>query len=586
MTVTAIPFAIAPLPAMESTPERAQTFATNLRAVTAGVKDVQGWAVTLAAPEWSGDTAETHDHLATRYAARLDLAEAALEKGVAAAEVFETRLLELQAERRRLEKRRKRLNADIAALEVDAAADADGSRDEELRKRAQALTERAESLLDAIDSWTTSYDTAEIDFIDALRGVDTVAEARQAAHAPDRPNPDALAARMRKLADDPVALAAWWRRLSVAQRQALTTEHPGLVGNADGLPVADRDDANRAAVYRDIDHLTRRERDGQLTDAERDRLDNARTVRSQLDDYREHVDPATGREITHVVVYKPGAFGGDGGIAVSFGDPDTADHVSVNVPGLTTELSSLAGNLDKTHALHEAALGEGRGSVATIYWGDYDAPSGNPLNPWEVGDVGGVAFTGKAEAGGERFGDFVDGLRGSDTGAPAHVTAIGHSYGSTTLGHALADGLAVDDAVLLGSPGVPAATADALTEADVWIGSKDNDPVTLLGDGERGGLGALGQDPAEDDFGGRRFQTGDGSQRVEDLLDNHTSYFTGDSLDNLGHIVTDGDGHVSEQPHRGDAGGEYLTLTELLTVSSAKSGGEWLWDTIEDRVRR
>jgi hypothetical protein len=422
--------------------------------------------------------------------------------------------------------------------------------------------------------------------------VDSVGEGRRAAEDPGRPDVPALTRQLNGLKDDPVALAAWWRGLSRAQRQAIGTEHPHLVGNANGLPSRDRDEANRAALGRDIDYLTQRQEDGQLTDGEEKVLANARDVRDAMREYRDYIDPATGRELAHLLVYKPDIHSGDGAVAISFGDPDTADHVSVNVPGLTSETSSTLNNLEKTLALHEQAALEGKGSVASVYWLDYDAPSGNPLNPLDPGgvvDFGGVAFNEKADEGGERFSDFIDGLRASDQGDPAHLTAIGHSYGSTAVGHALQDGLPVDDAILIGSPGQPEPSAAELTDADVWIGSKDYDPVSLLGEGDRGGIGALGHDPVDVDFGGTRFATGDGSLKVQDLLDNHTSYFKGESLDNMALIVTDSDG-VTEQPHRGEDGGDYRTLDELLAdatgesvadgvgevVDGVKDAGEWL----------
>ncbi|WP_435771884.1 alpha/beta hydrolase [Nocardioides sp. SYSU DS0651] len=585
MTVIAVPAHIPAFQRMESTPARARTFATNLRAVTVGVKDVQGWAGGIAAPDWEGDTAQSHDHAATRFARRLDSAEAALDRAVTAADRFEERLTRLLAQRTPIETERKAVNADAEVLRGDIEAARGGDVTEEqlaaLERRGERLTARATAVTDDITDWVTRYHDAEADFIAALARVDSVSEGRDAAADPGRVDVDALADQLRRHRDDPAALNDWWLGLSRAQRQALTTEHPHLVGNADGIPVRDRDEANRAALYSDIDHLTQREQDGQLTAAERSVLENARHVREALDDYRNAVDPATGRELAHVVVYQPGLHSGDGGVAISFGDPDTADHVSVNVPGLTSETSSTSGNLESTYALHEAALREGNGSVASIYWLDYDAPSGdllNPFAPFEKVDFGGVALPLKADAGGERFGDFIDGLRASDEGARAHLTAIGHSYGSTTVGHALQDGLAVDDAIVIGSPGQPVATADALTDADVWVGSRDHDPVTLLGFGDRGGIGALGHDPADDDFGGRRFETGDGSLRVEDLIDNHTSYFEGESLDNMAHIVADRDDRVTDQPARGEPGGHYLTLDELIAVSSGASAGEFVWD--------
>lgn len=589
MSTVQVPAYVPAFRTMESTPSRALTFATNLRAVTVGVKDVQDWAEGLSAPDWEGDTGEAHDHAATRFAIRLDTVEAALDKVVTAADRFEARLTILHSRREPLNTDRTTLNADAAALRTDVetatSSGADPATWEVLQDRGEKLTTRATQVRDDIVTWVAAYDDAEADFIAALTGVDTVEEGEVAAADPGRVDVDPLTDRFNRLSSDPVALGLWWRTLSRAQKQAVMTEHPHMVGNAGGIPARDRDEANRAAIHSDIDHLGERRDDGQLTGAEKDVLANAEHIREAIGEYSNNLDPATGREITHVLVYQPGIHSGDGGVAISFGDPDKADHVSVTIPGLTNETSSTSGNLATLHELHLAALDEGNGSVASLLWLDYDAPSGNPLKPWELTDLGGVALTGKADVGGERLGDFIDGIRASDDGEQAHLTAIGHSYGSTTLGHGLEDGLDVDDAILIGSPGQPVATAEALTDADVWTGSKDNDPVTLLGTGERGGLGALGHDPADDDFGGHRFATGDGELRVESLLDNHTSYFTGESLDNIAHIVTDSDAEVTHQPHRGDEGGGYLTLDELVVAATGASVldlgtdvGDWLID--------
>ncbi len=588
MSAIAVP---APVPAfqeMASTPARALTLATDLRAATVGVKDVQDRTAGLAAPGWEGDAGDAHDHAATRFARRLDSAEAALDGAVTAADVFEERLSRLHAERGALDGERKEVNRETAALTQEAEATTDESAVPALRRRAEQLMTRAARLLAAIDAWVTRYERAESDFIASLLGVDSLAEGEQAAADPARVDVEALGAAFELRRDDPIALAAWWARLSRAQRQALTTEHPHEVGNAAGVPVRDRDEANRAALESDLDRLREREEDGQLARGEEAALENAQHVRDALRSFRHSVDPATGRELTHLIVLKPAIHSGDGGVAVSLGDPDTADHVAVNVPGLTSESSSTMGNLESARAIRDAATSDANGSVASIFWLDYDAPSGNPIDPLDpLGqlDFGGVALTGKADEGGERLGDFIDGLRASDRGEAAHVTAIGHSYGSTTLGHALQDGLVVDDAILIGSPGQPESTAADLTAADVWVGSKDHDPVSLLGSGDRGGIGALGHDPADVDFGGTRFETGDGSLRVQDLLGNHSSYYSGESLDNMAHIVSEA-GVVTEQPRRGEDGGGHLTLDELVVAATGASAGdliggvgELLWET-------
>ena len=98
---------------------------------------------------------------------------------------------------------------------------------------------------------------------------------------------------------------------------------------------------------------------------------------------------------------------------------------------------------------------------AVAAWIGYDAP----------GDLGGVVGEDLAHRkGGGLLADDVDGLRAGRDGPPAHVTVVGHSYGSTTVGHAAHDHhLAVDDIVLVGSPGVGGGNHHA---TDLGVGSR------------------------------------------------------------------------------------------------------------------
>ncbi len=138
----------------------------------------------------------------------------------------------------------------------------------------------------------------------------------------------------------------------------------------------------------------------------------------------------------------------------------------------------------------------------------------------------------------------LDAIRDDDP----HVTVVGHSYGSTTTGHGAADeGLSgVDDIVLIGSPGAGDDNrADDLGvgEDHVWVGTNSSDPVSYLGDeGYVGGIGTLGHDPADRDFGGTRFQAED-TERFDGYnysIDQHTSYYeqSSESLSNISQIIT------------------------------------------------
>ena len=576
---------------LTSTPTRAATFANNLRAVTVQVKDVQEWAQAQGVPAgWQGDAREAADHTTTRFARRVDISEAALDRAVVATDRFEDRLARLTARRTRLQARRTTLNDEIDQLRTAIRDNVPtGATIAAWSATAADLRARASALVPDITSWNTDAADAEADYVRALRGVDEISEGRRAASDPARPDPDALTRGLRGRLDDPAALAAWWRTLSRAQKQALLTEHPHLVGNAGGVPAGDRDEANRAALYSDIDRLTRQEADGEITDEERAILANAEVIRAELNKHLDNLDPATGEHLLHLLGYRPGAFAGDGGVVISFGDPDRAAHVSVNVPGMTSEISSLPGNLDDTEALYESALRQSDGTVASVFWLDYDAPSGNPFaSVDDLLDLGSVVSPDAADAGGERLSSFIDGLRASDQGEQAHLTTIGHSYGSTTLGHALQDGLPVDDAVLIGSPGVPEHSAADLTTADVWVGAMDNDPVTLLGADD--GFGTLGGDPAQETFDARRFETGDGSADIRDGIANHTGYFRGHSLDNMGAIVANKDDEVSlvAERDRSSGDGHYETLPEWFVKSAVVGSGNAMLETaqqaIEDRV--
>ena len=166
-----------------------------------------------------------------------------------------------------------------------------------------------------------------------------------------------------------------------------------------------------------------------------------------------------------------------------------------------------------------------------------------------------------AERGGDRLADTIDGLRAGRDGDPAHLTVIGHSYGSTTVGLGAYDhGLGVDDLVFVGSPGVGGDTDHAgdldIDPRHVWAGANSHDLIANLGNhgwvnGETFCGAGLGDDPAEDDFGATRFQA-ESTTRGEGLdpACDDTKYFDHDteSLYNIGQIVN---GHYDDgQPGR------------------------------------
>jgi hypothetical protein len=93
-----------------------------------------------------------------------------------------------------------------------------------------------------------------------------------------------------------------------------------------------------------------------------------------------------------------------------------------------------------------------------------------------------------AEQGGAQLAGFIEGVLAARSTDP-HLTALGHSYGSTTTGYALQQVDGVDDAVLFGSPG--ASTGDF---GDLRIAPGHLGVLEARGDAVAD-LGSFGGDP-------------------------------------------------------------------------------------------
>ncbi|QIK77088.1 alpha/beta hydrolase [Nocardioides piscis] len=341
----------------------------------------------------------------------------------------------------------------------------------------------------------------------------------------------------------PREVATWWEAITEEQREAVTAAYPDVIGSADGLPAGARDDANRILLQDDIVRLGAKQQDGSIDPREAEILANATHAYNALARADDYVDPLTDEPVgAKLWLYRPGLHDGDGKVAISVGDLDTADDVSVFTPGIDTEMADAERYTGLMANLHESARYNGDGSsVATMFWLGYDTPDG----PADLATLG----EGRAHDGGERLAAAIDGLRASRADDPAHLTAIGHSYGSTTTAYAFGEhGARADDVVLIGSPGAgPADHASDLGvgEDHVYVGRNSRDGVAFLGDEGWVGKGpvGLGADPSSEGFGATRFEaedTGRGDHR--DFGESHGSYLEPDSesLYNLGRIV---DGH-------------------------------------------
>jgi hypothetical protein len=204
-------------------------------------------------------------------------------------------------------------------------------------------------------------------------------------------------------------------------------------------------------------------------------------------------------------------------VVLALGDPRTARHVAVVVPGTGADLARLedpadphSGPLGWARALRAAAgggdtaddtAGDTADDTAVVLWIGYRTPRMGSLAA-----LGGAA----AREGAARLARFLVGLRARRPhGRPAHVTLVGHSYGAVVLTTAaprllLGPG---DDLVLLASPGAGARTAAELgTPARVWAGTAATDWVRWVPGVRIGDLGH-GPDPAAPAFGARPLDT-------------------------------------------------------------------------------
>ena len=112
----------------------------------------------------------------------------------------------------------------------------------------------------------------------------------------------------------------------------------------------------------------------------------------------------------------------------------------------------------------------------------------------------------------------------------AHITLIGHSYGSTVTGLALASARA-EDCVALGSPGMGVVHRTELgTGTRLWAGYGETDRIRLIPQVRLGALG-LGRNPLHPELGATTFGTGD--------IPGHCGYYTegSESLLNIARIA-------------------------------------------------
>ena len=297
----------------------------------------------------------------------------------------------------------------------------------------------------------------------------------------------------------PADNATWWRSLSAQQQAQVIREHPDWIGGRDGVSFTDADLANRALLTVDRDRLvTERER------LEADLADNWSGGALTNDDaaLNEIKDKVASIDGIEAMLASPGErqlllldMGHERAqAAIANGNVETADNVAVFVPGMTSNVTDTIKDYDKemSQMQQRAQMESWRAhptqaaTTATITWIGYQTPEWglDLLNPDKS-----VASDAAAQSGAAQLVPFLRGI-GAARDHDAHLTLLGHSYGSTTAGLALQQETGVDDVVFFGSPGLGTNHVQDLKLAPghAYYIEARQDPV--------GDLGILGTDPS------------------------------------------------------------------------------------------
>ena len=395
---------------------------------------------------------------------------------------------------------------------------------------------------------------------------------------------------------DPRRVAEWWQSLAPATRDELLATRFDALGRLRGLPATVLNQANLQRIESDRARYTAEaadldtritERAGALgldpsdegalrTDpALADLLDQRQEANRRVDNAtaaadRVHDAAASGHD-TYVLSYDVDGPGRkESTLAIAYGNPDTATNVAVVVPGTGTTLESGFPN-GSAQALR-GAMDQVSAGNSTIAWLGYDAPT------WDTT----VATPDNAVDGATHLVSDVDGYRAAAEGQQ-HITVIGHSYGSVTVGYAGMHGLAADDIAFVGSPGVGASTVDQLSPGagHVWAGAAEHDPIVQATSGSWFTADGSSVGPYDSSFGANQFAVPDDA----DLRTAHSTYYSNESLTNLANIATTHydavTAGVPEDPVDdlvGDAG------DGLAAAGRDAAHGDWdaAWDELTD----
>jgi len=344
----------------------------------------------------------------------------------------------------------------------------------------------------------------------------------------------------------PAGNAAWWRSLSALQQERVIRTHPQWIGNRDGVSFVARDLANRALLAIDRGFLLTIKagletalasdwplgpHNGLIQDATKlhqvkDKLASIAAIEATL---------AQGdRQLLTLDLSHRRAQA-----AIANGNVETADNVAVFVPGMDSNVTDTIKDYDnEMRHLQQRAEAESiradptqSSTTATVTWIGYQTPElGLDLFDPDTS----VASDTTAKTGAASLVPFLRGV-GTARDSDAHLTLLGHSYGSTTAGMALEQETGVDNAVFFGSPGLGTSHVEDLKLATAGADGGQISYIEAKWD-PVGDLGVFGADPshlAGIDHASARASTvvdpGTGEIRHFNEVTGHASYLVDNS---------------------------------------------------------
>ncbi|WP_431219247.1 alpha/beta hydrolase [Leifsonia xyli] len=230
----------------------------------------------------------------------------------------------------------------------------------------------------------------------------------------------------------PEQVAEEWSALPAEVRPHVTAALPVVAGNLDGLPYRVRDRLNRRALAQRLELMKKR---------------NDEAARTAVKAYEAIAGALRPRSPRRYLMSLTGDL--PPLAAISVGDPDAADMVTWQVPGMGTYSTDM-----KLWALAAQNVWDVQGTVgapkkrAVIAWMGYTPPPPPPSIEASRGEY--------ARAGAPNLIRDMTGLTSSrGTRDAPIVNVVAHSYGTTTAANALARAdLGVNAFVMLGSAGI------------------------------------------------------------------------------------------------------------------------------------